>query len=96
MQAVIEVLCGRRPVQQLLRWTSLEVYEQLQRRARRPWQVTQVPSPRSVHWSEPRDGVAEVSCVVQVGVRHHAVALRLEEDGGRWRCTALELGPMNP
>jgi hypothetical protein len=35
---------------------------------------------------------AEVSVVAQEGERVHAVAMRLEDAGGRWLVTALELG----
>lgn len=94
VQAIVEVLCGRRPFQQMVRWTSADVFEQLRRHASRPWRVQHLPSPKSVHWSEPCAGVAEVSCVIQVDARRHAVALRLEDHRGRWRCTALELGPI--
>lgn len=95
VQALLEVQCGRRPVQQLLRWTSMEVYEQVRHRARRPWRIKAPPVVTSVRWSEPCEGVAEVSAVVQLGPRRHAVALRLEDDSGRWRCTAVELGPVH-
>ena len=47
---------------------------------------------RSVHVSEPADGVAEVCALVRRGARSTAVALRLEGLDGRWQCTALELG----
>ena len=47
---------------------------------------------RSIHVSEPVDGVAEVAALVRRGARSTAVALRLEGLDGRWQCTALELG----
>ena len=47
---------------------------------------------RSIHVSEPADGVAEVAALVRRGARSTAVALRLEGLDGRWQCTALELG----
>lgn len=94
VQALLEALCGRRSLQQLVRWTSAEVYEELRRRACRPLQVRHRPMLRSIRWSEPLDGVAEVSAVVQIGGRRHAFALRLEDRGGRWQCTALEMGPI--
>ena len=96
VQVLLEVLCERRPSQQLVRSTSTEVYEQLRRLTSRPLRVQRPPFPRSVRSFEPRPGVAEVSCVVQVGARRHAIALRLEARGERWQCTALELGPISP
>ena len=50
------------------------------------------PLVRSVHVSEPADGVAEACAVVDTGPRRRAVALRLEGMDGRWQCTALQLG----
>ena len=47
---------------------------------------------RSVHVSEPVDGVAEVCAIVQQGPRCRAIALRLEGIDGRWQCTALHIG----
>jgi hypothetical protein len=95
VQAVVEVLSGVRPVAQLVRWTSLEVYAGLQRRcapaasAPRPGRRAVV---RTVRVCLPVDGVAEASAVVVDHGRVRAVALRLEGLDGRWRMTALELG----
>jgi Family of unknown function (DUF6459) len=98
-QAILEVDAGVRPVSQLRRWTSDEVYLQLRRRSNRvrcaapPPQARRTPTRvlvRSVRVCEPADGIAEVSAVVHDGQRHRAVALRLEGTDGRWRCTVLE------
>ena len=97
VQAIVEVIGGARPVAQLVRWTSTDVYDSVRRRsrylavaddgARRVGSIV-----RSVHVVEPADGVAEVCAVVQHGSRCRAVALRLEGVDGRWQCTALQLG----
>lgn len=99
-QALVEVLAGDRPLAQLTRWTSIEVYADLQRRVlvtvapaagrRRPGSGT--AGVRRVHVDEPGDGVAEIAAVVRSGSRCRALALRLEGVNGRWVCTALELG----
>lgn len=93
-QALVEVLAGDRPSAQLVRWTTTEVYETVT--AAVPAGRPQCDRPRSVvrsvHLSEPRDGVAEVAAVVRHGRRSTAVALRIEGLDGRWQCTALELG----
>jgi hypothetical protein len=98
-QAMLEVDAGIRPVAQLRRWTSDEVYARLRRRSHRSRFVVarepgrQPPTRvwvRSVRVCEPADGIAEVSAVVQDGRRPRAVAFRLEGSDGRWRCTALE------
>ncbi len=99
VQAVLEVLAGQRPPQQLLRWTSDAVYADLSARvlalARRP-EARQRRSPRvrlrAVHLCEPAvDGVVEATAVVQTGGRVRAMALRLEGMDGRWQCTVLRL-----
>jgi len=54
---------------------------------RRPW----ARSVRSVHVSEPTDGVAEVTAVVDRGSRCAALALRMQGLDGRWLITALDL-----
>jgi hypothetical protein len=95
VQAIVEVLAGVRPATQLVRWTTADVYEQISSRvltvradaAEPPRGVV-----RSLHVSEPADGVAEVCASVRRGARSTAVALRLEGMDGRWQCTALELG----
>lgn len=94
-QAVVEVLAGDRPVAQLVRWTTAEVFDQLASLVldaasggvRSPRAVV-----RSVRVTEPADGVAEVAAMVRRGARTSAVALRLEGLDGRWQCTAAELG----
>ncbi|HEX6936770.1 MAG TPA: Rv3235 family protein, partial [Actinomycetes bacterium] len=96
VQAVVEVLAGARPVGQLVRWTSSDVYDEVaglvlvRTGSGGPEQARAMV--RSVHVTEPADGVAEVAAMVRRGVRTTAVALRLEGLDGRWQCTALELG----
>jgi hypothetical protein len=93
-QAVVEVLAGDRPVSQLVRWTTTSVYDDLAALVVGP--DGRGPAARgvvrSIHVSEPVDGVAEVAALVRRGARSTAVALRLEGLDGRWQCTALELG----
>jgi len=96
VQATLEVLAGRRPVQQLMTVTSETVYAALLARvgaARVPGRqrIGTLPQLRSVHVGEPADGVAEVTAVVRQGDRHRAVAVRLEGYDGRWRCTAFHV-----
>jgi hypothetical protein len=94
-QAVAEVLCGVRPVAQLLRWSSRDVYEGLRRRS---VHAATRPAPgrravvRSVRVCSPRSGVVEACAVVVARGRVQALALRLEAADDRWRLTALELG----
>ncbi len=100
VQAMVEVTSGVRPVTQLVRWTTTDVYAGLQRRIARTELLSQRPATgrrvgaivRSIHVDEPADGVAEVCAVVQHGARCRAIALRLEGFDGRWQCTALQVG----
>lgn len=97
IQALLEVLTGDRPSNQLIRWTSDDVYTALTRHVTAT--ARRLPSPqagsapvrtRTVRISYPQPAVAEVSAVVQCGTGLHAVALRLEAWRGSWRCTAAE------
>jgi hypothetical protein len=54
--------------------------------------VSAVTVVRSMRLCRPADGVVEASAVVVDRGRVRAVALRLEEFGGRWRVCALEIG----
>ncbi len=102
VQGILEVLSGMRPVSQLVRWTTTDVYDSICTRAERrsrmmgeprdiaPGRLAEVV--RSVHVNEPADGIAEVCAIVQQGPRCRAVALRLEGIDGRWQCTALQIG----
>lgn len=99
---LLEVLTGLRPPQQLLRWSSADIYSGVMRRAalqaRLRARTGRAHTARvaSLRASFPRDGVAEVGAVLREGDRVRAVALRLEtctdRSGERWRVTALELG----
>jgi hypothetical protein len=90
-QAVLEVAAGARPPSQLLRWTSAPVYDAVHAAA---GALTGGHRPvlRSVHVSEPADGIAEVCALGRIGDRVRALALRFEGLDGRWQCTAVELG----
>lgn len=100
VQAVLEVLGGDRPVTQLLRWTDVRVYQDLTRRvqilSRRAPASQRLravrPQVSSVRVYRPSAYAAEVSVHVRYGRRSRALAARLELTGGRWQCTALELG----
>jgi hypothetical protein len=91
VQRLLEVTAGLRPLGQLQRDTTLELYDRLVadlpagRRA---------PAPRptrrdvlSLHVQARPEGVAEVCATVRRGGRATALALRLEGRSGAWRCT---------
>jgi hypothetical protein len=98
-QAAVEIVGGDRPVTQLLRWTSREVYADLARRAhlvaragqgRQPGCPAVRPQVMGIRTCVVTSGAAEVSAHVRYGARSRAVALRFEHRGGRWLCTALD------
>jgi hypothetical protein len=99
--AVVEIVGGDRPVSQVLRWTTPEVYQDLARRAhlvaaaagRRPGAGgAQSIRPQLVaaHASFVTEVCAEVSLHVRYGSRSRAVAARFELLRDRWQVTALE------
>jgi hypothetical protein len=97
IQAAVEVVAGDRPLTQMVRWTTAEVYEQLLWRRKRPGGTPGPTGTRraivsSVHVCQPNDDVAEACAVVRAGERASAVAVRLEADRNNWRCTAISLG----
>ena len=93
VQRLLEVQAGLRPLGQLQRDTTLELFDELAGRlgAGRP---ASGPRPtrrdvRSLHVQERADGVAEVCATVRQGGDAAAPALRLEGRSDGWRCTAL-------
>jgi hypothetical protein len=99
--ALVEIVGGDRPVSQVLRWTTPEVYQDLARRAhlvaaavgRRPGSggVQSVrPHLVAMHTSFVSQQCAEVSLHVRYGERSRAVAARFEVVRERWQVTALE------
>ena len=104
-QAAVEIVGGDRPVSQLARWTSREVYLDLERRAllvaragnHQPGVArVQAVRPRvhTLHTCVVGPHVTETSIHVRYGNRSRALAARFERRGAagslRWVCTALE------
>jgi hypothetical protein len=94
---LIETADGRRPLHQLSSLLTFSVtrglgadFERAAQTGRPHW--LHRASIRSVRASEPAEGVAELCATVETGRRVRAVAMRLEENQGRWRCTRLQLG----
>ncbi|WP_372734945.1 Rv3235 family protein [Nocardioides sp.] len=93
-QAAVEIVGGDRPASQLLRWSSAQVYQDLQRRAllvaRAGGGQQARPQVRSVHSCFISPTIAETSIHVRYGKRSRAVAARFELRRERWLCTALD------
>ena len=102
LQAAVEIVGGDRPVSQLLRWSSREVYEDLHRRAQLVARAgrhhagqgrVQPVRPRVVglHTCFLSRSRVEVSAHIRYGERSRAVAARfVRTTDQRWCCTALE------
>jgi hypothetical protein len=93
VQGLLEVLAGVRPVSQLQRSTSPELFLELEALVHgRPRATGSRPATgavRSLHVQQRPEGVAEVCATVQRGRRAAAIALRLEGRDGQWRCTEI-------
>jgi hypothetical protein len=94
---MIETAGGRRPLPQLSALLSPSVsrglaadFERSSRRGSPHW--LHRAAVRTLRCAQPRDGVAELCAVLETGARVRAMALRLEEHRGRWRCTRIQLG----
>lgn len=94
---VIESASGHRTLQQLSSLLSPAVarglgteFERAAAGRRRHW--LHGATVRSVHAFEPAEGVAELCATLTAGSRARAVAIRLEESRGRWRCVLIQVG----
>jgi hypothetical protein len=94
---MIETAAGRRPLHQLAAMLSPSVsrgigadFERAAGQGSAHW--LHRAGVRSVRAAEPAEGVAELCATVEAGRRVRAIAMRLEEHQGRWRCTRLQLG----
>lgn len=99
-RCVVEVLAGTRPLDQLARWLSDDVYEHLllrdalarRARAARGEAPTRLAlTMGSTVLSEPSAGVVDAVVVIHGRARSRAVALRLEWLRSRWRATAVHV-----
>jgi len=98
VQAAVEALRGNRPLAQLARWVSPEIYEELAARSELTQRVLGRGAPvhhasiRRIRLCRLGEHAAEATVVVDDGPRVRAVAVRLEGHRGHWRATALEIG----
>ncbi|HEY0259380.1 MAG TPA: Rv3235 family protein [Lacisediminihabitans sp.] len=99
-RCVVEILAGARDLEQIARWVSDDVYNNLLKRvaiSARARQARGRPVTRptfsigSTSVFEPRDGVVEAVVIVRGRARTRAVALRLEGLDSRWRATAINV-----
>ena len=86
--SVVEVWAGRRQPAQLIRWCHRVIYMELLRKSGSQKEIGKI---KSIHQSEPLDGICESTVLIRYGGRYRAVAIRFEGVDGRWLCTALKL-----
>lgn len=92
--AAVEALRSTRPLAQLVRWVTPEVFEALAGAVRPAGSGPQRQRPviRSARVCRVSPTVTEGAVVVHDGARVRAAALRLEVRRGNWRVTALQIG----
>lgn len=101
VQAVVEIVAGERPVNQVTRWCRREVYADLSRRAELVARAAGTTAPgRRRTGARPlvagvrvcflEHHVVEASARVRHGERSRALALRFDQVRDRWVCSALE------
>jgi len=88
-RALVEVLCGQRPLSQLRVHCAPEIFAGLQTRR---LGIGALGHLVRVRVCEPADGAAEISVVFRRADRVRALAFRIQGVDGRWRITALQTG----
>ena len=86
--SVIEVWAGRRQPAQLIHWVHRVIYMELLKSSGSQKEIGKI---KSIHQSEPLDGICENTVLVRYGDRLRAVVIRFEGVDGRWLCTALQM-----
>ena len=86
--SVLEIWAGRRSPSQLTRMCHRSIFTELQARAGTMKEVGRL---RTIHQSEPLDGICESVVTIRYGKRLRALSGRFEGVDNRWLCTALNL-----
>ena len=89
---IAEVLIGERPVFQLMRWVSFDVYREIDRQVQPKLQLHAKrarPFVRCLRIENTSEKIIEATAVIQKGFRGRGMGLRLEAENDRWRCTQL-------
>ncbi|WP_051259226.1 Rv3235 family protein [Schaalia suimastitidis] len=92
-RGITEVLSGTRPILQLQRWLSTDLYEHLTQLTMHLPEQTKVVPMRATNCliCDVRDGVVEAAVIVACGPHSRIVGLRLENRHQRWVATALDI-----
>ena len=86
--SVLEIWAGRRQPAQLIRSCHRVIYLELLRKTGSQSEIGKI---KSIHQSEPLDGICESTVTVRYGNRLRAIVIRFEGVDGHWLCTALRL-----
>ena len=86
--SAVEICGGKRPLQQLARWSHRKVYTQLTGLVG-TWKP--LPKIRKMYISQPLEGIAEVTITLRFDQRVRCLALRFEGADKKWTCTELLL-----
>lgn len=86
--SVLEILAGRRSVQQLSRSTHRFTYNSLLRRI---GSLREIPKIRKFHRKQPIEGVVEVVVTLVFSDRIRVLVARFEGVDRRWLCTEVEI-----
>jgi len=86
--SVVEVWAGRRQPAQLIRWCHRVIYLDLLKHSGTTQEIGKI---KSIHQSQPLDGICESTAIIRFGSRYRSVVIRFEGVDGRWLCTALEM-----
>jgi hypothetical protein len=89
---IAEVLIGERPVFQLMRWVSFDVYREIDRQVQPKLELHAKrarPFVRCLRIENTSEKIIEATALIQKGFRGRGMGLRLEAENDRWRCTQL-------
>ena len=86
--SVIEIWAGRRQPAQLISLCHRVIYMELLKKMGSQKEIGRI---RTIHQSQPLDGICESTVTVRFGDRLRAMIIRFEGQNGRWLCTALTL-----
>lgn len=86
--SVLEILAGRRSIQQVARSTHRFTYNSLMKKI---GNLKEVPKIRKFHRHQPIEGVVEVTVTLVFSERVRVLAARFEGVDRKWLCTEVEI-----
>jgi hypothetical protein len=86
--SILEILAGRRSIQQVARSTHRYTYNSLMKKI---GNLKEVPKIRKFHRHQPIEGVVEVTVTLVFSERVRVLAARFEGVDRKWLCTEVEI-----